>query len=149
MKSTANHVSRSGLGCLSVLLLSALAPALAEDWPTYMHDAERSGVSLEGVALPLTELWSCVPPTDPVPAWPDPQVGWGELPKLSFDDAFHVCMVGETVCFGSSVDNGIHALNAATGERRWSFFTGRPCEWRRPSGTVGCTLVRTTAPFTV
>ena len=27
------------------------------------------------------------------------------------------------VFFGSAVDNGIHAVDAATGQRRWTFFT--------------------------
>ncbi len=99
---------------------------LAEDWPTFMHDRARSGVSGETLNLPLNELWSYTPPAEPTRAWPSPQAGYNELPKLAFDDATHVAMVGDTVFFGSSVDNGIHAVDARTGAKRWTFFTEGP-----------------------
>jgi len=102
------------------------AAGRAEDWPTYMHDAARSGVSGESLKLPLDALWTYVPPAEPEPAWPSPQVGWGELPKLDFDCAIHVAMAGDAVYFGSAVDNGVHALDAQTGQRRWTFFTEGP-----------------------
>lgn len=112
--------------CVLATALGMALPAFAEDWPTYMHDPTRSGVSGETLTLPLAELWAYVPPTEPKPAWPDPQVGWSELPKLKFDDAFHVAMAGDAVYFGSSVDHGVHALDAATGARRWTIFTEGP-----------------------
>ncbi|MCL4202265.1 MAG: PQQ-binding-like beta-propeller repeat protein [Pirellulaceae bacterium] len=114
---------------LAVAILSftaALATGHAEDWPTYMHDPARSGVSSESLNLPLAPLWTYAPPADPVPAWPSPHVGWGELPKLDFDSATHVAAAGSVVCFGSPVDNGIHALDAQTGERCWTFYTEGP-----------------------
>lgn len=103
--------------------LALLATAAADDWPTYRHDAARSGVSPETLPLPLSELWTYAPPEKPQPAWPNPQEGLGELPKLDFDNAFHVAMADDAVFFGSSVDNGVHALEAATGAPRWTFFT--------------------------
>jgi len=109
---------------LAVLLLAATA--VAEDWPTFMRDRARSGVSGETLTLPLNELWSYTPPAEPVRAWPTPQAGYNELPKLAFDDATHVAMAGDTVFFGSSVDNGIHAVDARTGAKRWTFFTEGP-----------------------
>ncbi|MBI3986403.1 MAG: PQQ-binding-like beta-propeller repeat protein [Lentisphaerae bacterium] len=116
---------------VKIALMTALAWGVAttlsaEDWLTYMHDPARSGVSGEALALPLAELWAYVPPAEPTRAWPDPQPGWGELPKLDFDDATHVALAGDAVYFGSSVDNGVHALDAATGARRWTFFTEGP-----------------------
>ena len=107
------------------VLLFALA-AHAEDWPTFMHDRARSGVSGETLALPLNENWSSTPPAEPVHAWPSPQAGYNELPKLAFDDATHVALAGDTVFFGSAVDNGIHAVDARTGAARWTFFTEGP-----------------------
>ncbi len=94
-----------------------------EDWPTFMHDRARSGVSGETLDFPLERRWSYSPPAQPVRAWPSPQAGWTELPKLAFDDATHVALAVGMVFFGSAVDNGIHALDAATGQRRWTFFT--------------------------
>jgi len=45
---------------------------------------------------------------------------------VDFDDAFQVAVAGGLLYFGSSVDDKIYALDAATGEQRWSFFTGGP-----------------------
>jgi outer membrane protein assembly factor BamB len=91
-----------------------------------MHDPARSGVTGERLNLPLDPLWTYAPPAEPVPAWPSPQVGWGELPKLDFDSATHVAAAGNVVFFGSPVDNGVHALDAQTGERCWTFYTEGP-----------------------
>jgi len=96
---------------------------MAEDWPTYMHDNARSGVTGESLRLPLSEHWVCCSPAPPKYAWPDPQPN-AEMPKMKFDDAFYTVAVGETVFFGSSVDHQIYALDAATGRVRWRFFKG-------------------------
>lgn len=116
----------AGAAWLAGFLLAS--SALAEDWPTYMHDAERSGVSGEALPLPLEAAWTYVPPAEPTRAWPATQMPARrpELPKVDFDDAFHVAMAGDAVYFGSSVDNAIHAIDAAAGTRRWVFFTGGP-----------------------
>jgi hypothetical protein len=55
---------------LASLAVAAEATGHAEDWPTYMHDSARSGVSGESLKLPLVPLWTYVPPADPAPAWP-------------------------------------------------------------------------------
>jgi outer membrane protein assembly factor BamB len=116
-----------GIGITLLLAAVLLAvSAAAEDWPTFMHDRARSGVSGEALKFPLNELWSYTPPAEPGRAWPNPQPGYNELPKLAFDDATHVAMAGDTVFFGSSVDNGIHAVDARTGAKRWTFFTEGP-----------------------
>lgn len=109
---------------IAALLLAATVSA--EDWPTFMHDRARSGVSGETLAFPLNQQWSYTPPAEPVRAWPTPQAGYNELPKLAFDDATHVALVGDTAFFGSAVDNGIHAVDARSGEKRWTFFTEGP-----------------------
>lgn len=105
------------------LALALLGSAWAEDWPMYMHDPARSGVSGETLPLPLAALWAYTPPASPTPAWPDPQA---ERSKLTFDDATQVALAEDAVYFGSPVDNGIHALDARTGATRWTFFTEGP-----------------------
>ncbi len=109
-------------------ITNSLAPA--PDWPTYMHDPARSGVTPTTVTLPVGEQWVYRPPGPPRPAWPDPQPvpveGNLELPRMKFDDAFHVAVADGAVYFGSSADNKVYSLDAGTGRVRWQFFTGGP-----------------------
>ena len=98
------------------------------DWPTYMHDNARSGVTPAGVDLPLTRQWVYKSPAIPKPAWSDPhEVVLGsrfETPRVKFDDVFHVAAVRNAVYFGSSVDNKVYCMDARSGKIRWIFFTG-------------------------
>jgi outer membrane protein assembly factor BamB len=105
-------------------------PAAAGDWPTYLHDAGRSGVTEESLTFPLSLQWMHAPTYPPEPAWQDPQPkpveGILELPRLRFDDAFHVAVSSDLVVFGSSSDLTVRALDARTGDQRWVFFTEGP-----------------------
>ncbi|MCX5661903.1 MAG: PQQ-binding-like beta-propeller repeat protein [Planctomycetota bacterium] len=109
---------------LALLLLLVLSHGVAfgEDWPTFMHDAARSGVAAEALPFPLANLWTYAPPAAPTRAWP----AANERDKMTFDDATQVALAGDAVFFGSSVDQSIHALDAATGASRWSVFTDGP-----------------------
>ena len=102
----------------------------AEEWPTWRHDARRSGVSGEKLRWPLAEQWTFTPLHPPEPAWdgppPKPIEAHLEFPRLGFDTAFHVAAVGDSVFFGSSADGKVYALQAADGTIRWEFFTGGP-----------------------
>ena len=104
--------------------------ARAEDWPTYQHDAARSGVTSERLAFPLQAQWTFVPTHPPQAAWPGPKrsavEGILEEHKVRFDDAFQVAVADGAVYFGSSADNKVYALDAATGAVRWTAFTGAP-----------------------
>jgi outer membrane protein assembly factor BamB len=53
---------------------------------------------------------------------------------MPFDTAYHTVIGGGMLVFGSSADGCVYALDAATGQQRWSFFTGAPvrfapCLW--------------------
>ena len=109
-----------------VLLVSALGIALGDDWPTERHDNARSGVSSERVTPPLNLLWTFQSPFPPAPGWSMPVNGYGERknkPNVSYDDAFRVIAVGNTCYFCSSAENRLLAVDATTGNERWSFFT--------------------------
>jgi outer membrane protein assembly factor BamB len=114
------------------LSLFLLAAADAADWPSYRHDNARTGCTSESLARPSRFVlqWVYTPFHPPRPAWSGPANRPREGVKLRhrviFDDAFQVAAVGNVVYFGSSVDNKVYALDAATGEERWSFFTGGP-----------------------
>ena len=99
------------------------AAAGAGEWPCYQADAARSGVTKEKLSLPLSVRWEYRPAQRPQPAWPEP----GRLLNRSdFDYAFQPVAAGGLVYFGSSADDTVCALDAATGREKWSFTTGGP-----------------------
>ena len=112
--------------CLSLVV----GLASASDWPMYQHDIARSGVTAEQVKPPLSMRWELRPRHAPDPAWEDPKPmpveGYLELPRMKFDDTFHVAVAGNSVYFGSSADHKLYCIDAATGRERWSVITGGP-----------------------
>lgn len=92
-------------------------------WPAYRYDSARSGVTSEPLAVPLHLQWVHTPRHPPRPAWPEPGK---ELHRLPFDYAFEVTIADGLVFYGSSADHQVHALDLATGEERWRFFTQGP-----------------------
>ncbi|UCG49883.1 MAG: PQQ-binding-like beta-propeller repeat protein [Phycisphaerales bacterium] len=119
--------------CLAVLAL--FGSAAAEDWPTYMHDNRRSGVSAQ--TLPLEDLeqaWVYYSPSPPQMAWDgghpwDSYAGNMQVPMRDFDTAFFVSAVGDLVYFGSSVTDSVHCLDARTGKEEWFFHTDGPVRY--------------------
>jgi len=115
-------------GFLATVFASAIARA--EDWPMYRHDTARSGVTSEKLNLPLVESWVFKSPHAPQPAWGDPKPkpveNILELRRCHFDDVFQPVAADGAVYFGSSVDNKVYCLNAATGKIRWTKITGGP-----------------------
>ena len=113
-----------------VVVAGVASHALAGDWPTYQHDAQRSGISTERIKAPLSQEWVFTATYGPSHAWGDPQPkpveSQLELPRMRFDDAFHVAAVGDMVYFASSSDTKVYALDAKTGRIRWKFFTEGP-----------------------
>ncbi len=114
-----------------VFVLSLTSAALmASDWPTYRGDKARTGSTSESLSLPLRLRWVYVPNGLPKPAWSPPATrpreGFLLRHRVNFDDAFQVAAVDGRVYFGSSADNKVYALSAATGEGIWSFYTGGP-----------------------
>ena len=114
---------------LLVLFLALSAPVYA-DWPTYLHDITRVGRTEETVQLPLNLVSTFESPTAPELAWSGED---GKLfenmelrNRITFDDVFHVAVVGERLYFGSSVDGRIHCQDLNTGKDVWTFFTMAP-----------------------
>jgi len=112
--------------------------ALAEDWPTVMHDNQRTGVTREAVRPPLGLLWTFRSPWPPAAGWAQPVNGYGarkSKPNVSHDDAFRVIASGGSCYFSSSAENRVYAIDADTGTIRWTFFTGAaprlaPAYWK-------------------
>ncbi|HPA44716.1 MAG TPA: PQQ-binding-like beta-propeller repeat protein [bacterium] len=104
----------------------------AADWPTYRHDAHRSGITDEALTLPLKQAWVHICLQAPRPAWPLPAVlqprsGTVPLnPSLTFDRVFQPVIANGKLYFGSSANDTLYCLDARTGETLWHFTTEGP-----------------------
>ena len=112
------------MGALGLGGVAGVGPVRAEDWPTHRHDIGRSGVTAEAPGLPLKLAWHFVASQPPSPAWPPPHVIM--LNRLDFDYAPQPVVGAGIVCFGSSTDDTVRALDERTGVERWHFTTGGP-----------------------
>ncbi|UCG49554.1 MAG: PQQ-binding-like beta-propeller repeat protein [Phycisphaerales bacterium] len=124
----------SKLGVVAFLCVCVLGGgwSRAGDWPSYNHDNHGSGVTTEGLEVPLEQLWVYRSRGRPQPAWPGPAKNdffhkhYDLRSTVGFDRAFHVVGAGDTLYFGSSADDKVYALDADTGRERWVFFTEGP-----------------------
>lgn len=118
------------LWLVCVILLDV--PLGADEWPTHLHDARRTGVSSETLRFPLTPSWSYRAPHPPRPAWPEParQDYWNEKtnlrPRITHDRANAIVVANGKVVFGSSADDQVRALDATSGALDWTYFTEGP-----------------------
>ncbi|MBI2438644.1 MAG: PQQ-binding-like beta-propeller repeat protein [Lentisphaerae bacterium] len=119
MKSVWQQIRRWSL----VAVLGVTAPALASDWPMQRKDAARSRVTDETLAFPLQCVWRYIPAQPPQPAWPEPP---RLLNQMDFDYAPAPVIAGGILYFGSSADDTVRALDAATGALKWQFTAGGP-----------------------
>ena len=125
---------------IAILATVSVFPSLAraEDWPTYMHDNQRAGVTSEVLRPPLALDWILRSSFPPAEGWALPVNGYGarkNKPNVSHDDAFRVIAVGDTCYFCSSAENCVYAIDASKGTMKWAFFTDAaprlaPAFWR-------------------
>lgn len=107
----------------------AAGESKGEDWLTFRHDYQRSGVTKEHLAPPLYEQWVFEPPFPPAEGWPEAedmqlwQMGANYERKAAYDDAFQVAISGNTVCFASSSENKIYSIDATKGVINWVYYT--------------------------
>ncbi|HUS81141.1 MAG TPA: PQQ-binding-like beta-propeller repeat protein, partial [Armatimonadota bacterium] len=104
--------------------------ACADDWPTFRHDRDRSGLTDTGPTVPLPLRWSFRTQAPPSQAWSGPRdepvEGNWEMHRVDFDAANHIVAVGDRVLFGSSGDSRVYCLDAATGKTVWTWLCGGP-----------------------
>jgi len=96
------------------------APALADDWPTWRHDAERTGISGQRLAEILHLQWVREYPA-PVPAF----AGIRQQ-RVQFDLGYEPVVAGHTLFFGSALNDCLTALDTTTGVERWRFYADGP-----------------------
>ena len=92
----------------------------------YRHDSSRRAVGPDAPQAPLFLHWRFQPTHAPRPAWYKPAE---DRPRMHADSAYHTTVAGGMVFWGSSVDNKIYALDAKTGEVRWTSYTGGPVRY--------------------
>ena len=109
--------------CCSLLIGTLGGRVSGADWPMYRGNIARNAVTAERLGSEFSLQWSYCPIQPPKPAWPTPAE---EMPRMHTDNAFHVAMAEGRVFFGSSVTDDIRAIDAATGQVLWTFFTDGP-----------------------
>ena len=116
----------------AICLFGLIALGQAADWPTYQHDYARTGVARESLLAPFTDGWVHRSRHAPRPAWRGEAKwdGWNKVYDLKsrqiFDYAYHPVIADGLLYYGSSADDKIYCLDAATGVQRWTFFTEGP-----------------------
>ncbi|MEW6359146.1 MAG: PQQ-binding-like beta-propeller repeat protein [Planctomycetota bacterium] len=118
-----NKALRSRAVFAYVLLFAFLTSfAIAADWPMWRRDAGRTAATDE--ALPPTLHLQWVREYPPLKtAWPDPIL---ETHRMPFDRVYQPVVEGKTLYVGSSRSDKVVALDADTGEEKWTFYADGP-----------------------
>ncbi|UCD50303.1 MAG: PQQ-binding-like beta-propeller repeat protein [Phycisphaerales bacterium] len=98
---------------------SAREHVVAPDWPTWRHDANRSGVSPAPLPEKLHLQWVRELP-QPAPAWSEEQY------KLQFDRSYEPVVMGHQIFVGSMVRDNVTAYDTETGRQNWRFYCDGP-----------------------
>ena len=107
-----------------VLLLSAVLPrpsAVAEDWPMWRCNAQRTAVSAGALPTELKLLWQKnLQPRSQV--WDDPL----NLDLMSYDRVFEPVVVGKRLFLNFNDRDKVSAFHTDTGAELWSAFADAP-----------------------
>jgi outer membrane protein assembly factor BamB len=114
-----------------LLIAGAQCAAFAAAWPTHKGSIRRAGVSCEKLKLPLHIAWTHTAAHAPAPAWPAPanlNFATGQLLEnaMTYDRCYHPVVSRGRLYYGSSSDDTVYCVDAATGAVLWSFVTGAP-----------------------
>jgi outer membrane protein assembly factor BamB len=111
-----------------VLILIATGPVHA-DWPTPLGNNQRTGITGEALAFPLSEQWHYTPSCPPAKGFPPPRAGYNSF-KLSsnvnYDEASPVTVLKGTAVFAASGEQCVVAVDVASGKAKWTFPVGAP-----------------------
>lgn len=103
-----------------ILLFPCWQTLRGNGWHQFRADAARSGYTPESLPANLSLQWVYKPARPPQPAWQ------GDDTRMPFDYAYHAVIAEGLVFFGSSANNKVYALDAASGRERWVFFADSP-----------------------
>ncbi len=90
---------------------------------TYMGDSGRTGYVVANVPPSPALQWIYHEKHPPRHAWREPN---REIQYIDFDYATQTAIADGKVLFGSSADHKIYAIDAATGNEAWTFYTEGP-----------------------
>ena len=117
-------LTRNSAGFSLLIVVFMVSVTRGEGWPAYRHDISRSAISSESLTLPLKASWKYESAQPPSPAWPPPH--FILLNRLDFDYAPQPVVDNGIVCFGSTTDDTVRAIDLVTGKLRWRFIAGGP-----------------------
>jgi outer membrane protein assembly factor BamB len=104
------------------LTFTAVFPSVsymnAGDWPTWRHDASRSGATNESLPSHLALLWTRQSPRL--------SPAWQEDPRLHYDAVYEPIVSNGLMYKASSRNDSISAYDIHTGVERWRFIAGGP-----------------------
>ncbi|MBN2326395.1 MAG: PQQ-binding-like beta-propeller repeat protein [Candidatus Omnitrophica bacterium] len=116
----------------AVIVAAAAGLVQAEDWPTHRRDNYRSAITSESIQRPLQRQWISSSFIPPQTAWAGP-AKWDSYANImtlksmrDFDPVFYTTVAGDSVFWGSSVDDSVHCVGLADGADRWTFCTDGP-----------------------
>jgi len=109
--------------CALLLALSVLTAPLAwaPDWPTWRHDANRTGATDQELPDELHLQW--------VRHYPQLEPGWLSpinRHRMRYDRCYEPVVMGKTMFVGSSRNDSVRALDTETGAEKWVFYADGP-----------------------
>jgi outer membrane protein assembly factor BamB len=112
---------RTSTAFLLLAVAWVMLPAAGADWPAWRHDAGRTACSPEDLPDELPLLWERAY-TPREPAWEEPL----NQDRMPFDRTFEPVAAEGLLFVGFNDADKLVALDAATGEERWVFYTDGP-----------------------
>jgi len=124
--------NNAGVTPMTVYIIDNDVPGIV-DWPTHLHDNQRSGTTTEQLPLPLQQEWVYNLSHGLHPAGPETPAlqnfygnTHGHKSRMPIDNAFRVVVVGESLYFGAANGDKLICLNTRDGSERWKFFANGP-----------------------
>ncbi|MBD3183947.1 PQQ-binding-like beta-propeller repeat protein [Candidatus Poribacteria bacterium] len=103
----------------SLFILNTLC--IADDWPMWRYDTNRSAASPQELPEELHLQWVREYPAS-VQAWENPL----NRDLMQFDRVNEPIVMGKTMFMGSSANDRFVAINTDTGEEKWSYCASGP-----------------------
>ncbi len=112
---------------LAVLLIVLFVNSgFSADWPAFRGGPDHAGVTSETLQMPLELAWQYKPNHPPQPAFRGvsaPSKSRQRVESMTSDHVFEPVVADGRLFFGSSSEEAVFCVDAATGEAVWTFYT--------------------------